>query len=73
MKKYFLYVLVVIWLLCGSGLTSLSAQSTATDTDVELWSYMMRQSQIWYENMIKQVGMVDPAEWKEPLESAFLR
>jgi hypothetical protein len=73
MKKYFLYVLVVLWLLCGSGLTLIYAQSTAGDTDVELWSYMMRQSQVWYENMIKQIGMVDPGEWKKPLESAFLR
>jgi Zn-dependent protease with chaperone function len=73
MKKYFLYIFMVFWLLGGSGLSLIQAQSTATDADTELWSYMLRQSQIWYENMIKQYGMVDPDEWKEPLEAAFLR
>ncbi len=73
MRKYFLYLFIVIWLLCGSGLTLLSAQSTESDTDIELWSYMLRQSQVWYENMIKQIGVADPGEWKEPLETAFLR
>jgi tetratricopeptide (TPR) repeat protein len=72
MKKYFLYVIAVL-LLLNLGQVPLYAQSTDKDTDLEIWAYMLRQSQVWFENMIKQYGEVSPGDWREPLEAAFLR
>jgi tetratricopeptide (TPR) repeat protein len=34
---------------------------------------MMRQSKVWYENMVNQYGTVSPGDWQEPLVAAFLR
>jgi tetratricopeptide (TPR) repeat protein len=72
MRKYFLFLLAAL-LFLGVGQATLFAQSVKTDTDLEIWSYMLRQSQVWFENMIKQYGEVPPGEWQEPLEAAFLR
>lgn len=50
----------------------LSAQAD-DDGDAELWDYIRRQSGIWYEACLSRQGAVDPGEWREPIESAFLR
>jgi Zn-dependent protease with chaperone function len=71
MKKYFISLFVILWLLFLPCYTVLNAQTS--DEDIELWSYMMRQSQLWYENMLKQQGVVLPGEWQVPIESAFIK
>ncbi|MGA2641432.1 MAG: M48 family metallopeptidase [Spirochaetia bacterium] len=44
-----------------------------TDTEIELQSYVARQSAVWYEQEKAKTGTVDPGPWREPIESAFLR
>jgi Zn-dependent protease with chaperone function len=61
----------VIFILAFLVIPWLSAQQT--DADMELQSYVARQSAVWYGQEVAKAGAVDPGTWKEAIESAFLR
>lgn len=41
------------------------------DIDEELWSYIKRQSQIWYDDYVSWSGMYAPDGWELPIRRAF--
>jgi Zn-dependent protease with chaperone function len=48
-----------------------AADQVAVDT--ELLAYVQRQSEVWYNSYTAQHGVVEPGDWQEPVESAFLK
>ncbi len=67
--KRFIHLLVIISLALG---TSLQAKTDMADE--QLWQHLLRRSDTWYMQFIQQSGgPVSPAEWKDPLDSAFIK
>lgn len=66
-KKTFIVVIVL------ALLTAVLLQAQQNQSDTELWAYIQRQSPIWYDSYCAANVPVNPGEWTEPIESAFLR
>jgi hypothetical protein len=61
----------IVILLSLLVLAPLAAQSSTSD--MELWSYIQRQSAIWWQSYVEEHGEIDPGAWQTPIENAFLR
>jgi hypothetical protein len=43
------------------------------DVDSELWEHLQRRSTVWYQKYLQSNGVVDPGDWKGPIEATFQR
>jgi hypothetical protein len=59
--------------LCLALFIGVPVAAESSQSDTELWSYLQRQSALWWQNDVARSGQVDPGAWQEPIENAFLR
>ena len=68
-KKVFIRVFIILFLF----IAPFTLFSQDNEEDLEVWDYICRQGLQQFQGYLQTHGNIDPAEWKQPIESAFIR
>ena len=65
------FAIILSSLFVPSG--NLSAAPAKISTEDMLWEHLMRRSEVWFDESVRNSGTADPGEWRVPIENALSR